>query len=100
MENDLIINLDKLHTTNMGVERIKRNLQVDVKDIVQYCHDLIVSKNANIKRKGKNWYVHIQDIILTVNAHSYTIITAHKVKEWVTLNEENMLNYYAGNYIR
>ena len=33
-----------------------------------------------IIRKGKNWYVSIDDIIITVNAYSYTIITAHKEK--------------------
>ena len=36
-------------------------------------------KNSII-RKGKNWYVSIDDIIITVNAYSYTIITAHKQK--------------------
>ena len=27
--NDLIKNIDKLHTTEMGVERIKRNCQIE-----------------------------------------------------------------------
>lgn len=80
MGNDLILNLDKLHTTDMGVDRIKRNLQIDVEDVVQYCHDIIVSEDVLIERKGKNWYVHFQNIIITVNAHSYTIITAHRGK--------------------
>ncbi|WP_433169511.1 DUF3781 domain-containing protein [Treponema putidum] len=31
-------------------------------------------------RKGKNWYVSIDDIIITVNAYSYTIVTTHKQK--------------------
>ncbi|MDR2952402.1 MAG: DUF3781 domain-containing protein [Treponema sp.] len=29
-------------------------------------------------KKGKNWYVSFENCILTVNARSFTIITAHK----------------------
>lgn len=81
MINDLILNLDKLHTTDMGVDRIKRNLQIDVSDVVKYCFDKITNTSAVIERKGKNWYVFIDDCKITVNAHSYTIITAHKTKK-------------------
>ena len=35
MDNELLVNLDKLHTTEMGVDRIKRNLQIDVFDVHQ-----------------------------------------------------------------
>ena len=38
---ELLNNLDKVHTTEMGVDRIKRNIGVDVEDIVKYsieCH--------------------------------------------------------------
>ncbi|MCL2281970.1 MAG: DUF3781 domain-containing protein [Fibromonadales bacterium] len=34
---------------------------------------------AVITRKGKNWYVNIDGCKITVNAHSYTIITVHKI---------------------
>lgn len=80
MINDLILNLDKLHTTDMGEDRIKRNLQIDVSDVVKYCYDKISNTSAIIERKGKNWYVFLGDCKITVNAHSYTIITAHKTK--------------------
>lgn len=79
--NDLILNLDKLHTTEMGVDRIKRNLNLDVSDVVKWCYEKIKSTGAVIERKGKNWYVFIDDCKITVNAHSYTIITAHKMKK-------------------
>ena len=36
---------------------------------------------AIIERNGKNWYVIIDDSVITVNASSYTIITAHKGKK-------------------
>ena len=64
----------------MGVERIKRNLSIDVEDVVDWCKTRILSKDAVIERKGKNLYVHIDNCIITVNAYSYTIITAHKEK--------------------
>lgn len=77
---ELLNNLDKVHTTEMGVGRIKRNIEVDVDDIVAYCIDKIKQENAVIERKGKNYYVSVDGIIITVNASSYTIITAHKGK--------------------
>ena len=80
MKNDLIENIEKLHTTSMGVERIRRNLSLgeDVKDVVTFCRQKILDDNAIISRQGKNWYVKIDGCIITVNAYSYTIITAHK----------------------
>ena len=77
---ELLDNLDKVHTTERGVDRIKRNIGVDVEDIVKYCIDKIKQENAVIERKGKNYYVSVDGIIITVNASSYTIITAHKGK--------------------
>lgn len=77
----LLDNLDKVHTTKMGVDRIKRNIGVDVEDIVEYCINKIKQDNAAIERKGKNYYVTVDGIIITVNASSYTIITAHKDKK-------------------
>ena len=79
MVNDLITNIDKLHTTEMGIDRIKRNLQIDVDDVVKYCYDKILSDTATIERKGKNWYIIVDNCKITVNAHSYTIITAHRI---------------------
>ena len=79
MDNDLLLNLNKLHTTKMGVDRIKKNLHIDVSDVVKYCYDKILNTNATIERKGKNWYILSDNCKITVNAHSYTIITAHKL---------------------
>lgn len=80
-KGELTKNIDKLHTTELGVERIKRNLCLDVDDLVKWCKDKILQANATIYRKGKNWYIEICDCKITVNAHSYTIITAHKNKK-------------------
>jgi hypothetical protein len=73
--------VEKLHTTELGAERIRKNLCLEVDDVVEWCKQKVKNKNSRIIRKGKNWYASIDDCIITVNAHSYTIITAHKNKE-------------------
>lgn len=78
--NELILNLDKLHTTELGVKRIKKNLSLETDDVVKWCKNKIKSKSAEITRNGKNWYISVEGYIITVNAYSYTIITAHKEK--------------------
>jgi len=78
---ELIQNLEKLHTTELGIGRIKKNLFLELDDVVKWCRDKILDSNAIIVRKGKNWYVDIDNCEITVNAYSYTIITAHKIKK-------------------
>lgn len=79
MQNELLTNLDKLHTTELGIVRVKRNLGLDTEDVVAWCKEKIMSASS-IVRQGKNWYVHIDNAEITINAHSYTIITAHGEK--------------------
>lgn len=79
--NELTENIDKLHTTEMGIDRIKRNLSIEVDDVVQWCKKKILNDCTSIERKGKNWYAYIDNCIITVNAHSYTVITAHRTKK-------------------
>lgn len=76
----LIDNIDLVHTTEMGLDRIKRNLKIDSNDAVEYCKQKVLNKNCKIYRQGKNWYCEIEDMVITINAYSYTIITAHKQK--------------------
>lgn len=80
-DKELLRNLDKLHTTELGEVRIKRNLSLDTDHVVDWCKAKIASADAVITRNGKNWYVHVDHCILTVNAYSYTIITAHREKK-------------------
>lgn len=76
----LINNIDKIHTTKLGIERIKNNLKLDTNNVVEYCKEKILDKNSKISKKGKNYYCEIEDIIITINSYSFTIITAH-IKE-------------------
>ncbi len=76
----LLDHLDKVHTTEMGIERIKRNLKIDAEDVVAYCKNKILDENCNIFKQGKNWYCEIDNIKMTINSYSYTIITAHMIR--------------------
>ena len=52
----LLSNIDKLHTTEMGIDRIKRNLKINTENVVKYCKEKILDNNCNIYKQGKNWY--------------------------------------------
>ena len=73
----LIQQIDRLHTTPMGMDRIKRNLKLGTDDVVGYCRDLILNSACHITRQGKNWYCEVENVRITVNSHTCTIITAH-----------------------
>ena len=72
-------NIGRIHTTPMGADRIRRNLQLTDPDPVAYCKAQILSPDCHIYKEGKNWYCEINGIKITVNSYSYTIITAHKM---------------------
>lgn len=79
--NELLSNLDKLHTTDLGAVRIKKNLSLDTDEVIEWCKLSIKQPDASVTRSGKNWYVRVNGCILTIHAHSYTVITAHKIKK-------------------
>ena len=74
--NELLLNIDKVHTTKLGIERIKNNLKIN-EDVILYCKNIILNKNSKIYKQGKNWYIENNNIKITINSYSYTIITAH-----------------------
>jgi len=80
MTNDLIENINKIHSTELGIIRVKKNLELKTNDVIKYCKKIIEDAD-NINKKGKNWYVYKGDCIITINANSYTIITAHRIKK-------------------
>ena len=63
----LLSNIDKLHTTEIGIDRIKRNLKINTENVVKYCKEKILDNNCNIYKQGKNWYCEVDNIIITVN---------------------------------
>ncbi|MFR4788669.1 MAG: DUF3781 domain-containing protein [Mediterraneibacter faecis] len=76
----LLDNISKVHTTEMGIDRIKKNLKLNTNDVVEFCKNKILDKNCNIYKQSKNWYCEIDNIKITINSYSYTIITAHLIK--------------------
>ena len=76
----LLDNISKVHTTEMGIDRIKKNLKLNTNDVVEFCKNKILDKNCNIYKQGKNWYCETDNIKITINSYSYTIITAHLIK--------------------
>ena len=76
----LLSNIDKIHTTKMGIDRIKKNLKLNTNDVVQYCKNKVLDEKCNSYKQGKNWYCEIDNIKITINSYSYTIITAHTIK--------------------
>lgn len=74
---ELFDNLDKLHTTELGELRIRKNVG-DVPDVVKWARAQIGQPGADISRVGKNFQIQTRDHLITVNAKSFTIITAHK----------------------
>ena len=74
-KNELLINIYKIHTTYLGISRIKRNLGIE-EDVVEFCKNKVLDKKSLIYRKG----IENGAIKITINATSYTIITAHIIK--------------------
>lgn len=49
--NDLITNIEKLHTTELGVQRIKKNLSLDTDDVVKWCKEAINQADIIIRQR-------------------------------------------------
>ena len=80
-ESSLLENIDKIHTTEMGIDRIRKNLCLsDCVDVVSFCIEMVKNEKAVIYRQGKNYYIEENNIKITINASNYVIITAHFLK--------------------
>lgn len=76
----LLDNIEKIHTTEMGMDRIRRNLKIDTTDVVAYCKNKVLDRNCKVYKQGKNWYCEVDHMKITINSYTYTIITAHIIK--------------------
>ena len=41
----LLSSIYKIHTTEMGIDRIKKNLKLNTNDVVEFCKNKILDKN-------------------------------------------------------
>jgi len=74
----LIENIDKIHTTEMGIGRIQKNLGI-TEEPVSYLISKLKQENSVVTKEGKNYYVEVDDCRITINSSSFTIITSHKI---------------------
>lgn len=79
-KRELLDRIAEIHTTELGAIRIRRNLALDAEDPVEWCETAIRRPDSKVERRGKNWYIRVEDCVITVNSHSCTIITAHRKK--------------------
>lgn len=83
---NLIDCIDKLRTTELGAERVRKNLGLDrsvacdAADVVAWCRARITDPRAVLERWGKNWYATVDDVVITMNATRFTIITVHRLE--------------------
>ncbi|MDR1451716.1 MAG: DUF3781 domain-containing protein [Helicobacteraceae bacterium] len=71
--------IERIHTTELGERRIRRNLDLTADNVVAWLKCALLAANKDLFiRKGKNWYAYGEWFVLVVNASTYTIITAHK----------------------
>lgn len=74
----LLDNTDKIHTTEISVGRIQKNLGI-TEEPVSYCISKLKKEESTVSKEGKNYYVEIDNCRITINSSSFTIITAHKI---------------------
>ncbi len=69
--------INRIHSTPMGIERIKKNMNLKTNDVISYVKDLLKKDECQVIRRGKNYYAIIDGYQITIHASSYTIITVH-----------------------
>ncbi len=76
----LINNIEKLHTTKLGRERVIDNLCLEYHtDITSFIKNIILNEDIELFKKGSNYYVKSDDYVITINSRTFTIITAHLI---------------------
>lgn len=81
----LYSNIDLIHTTKLGIERIQKNLKIDG-DVIKFLKNKILKNNSIVYKKGKNYYCEIDDIRITINSFNFCIITVHYILKGKSVN--------------
>ena len=77
----LCSHIHEIHTTELGMKRIQKNLQIYDVDVVDFLKNKILDLRSVTYRKGKNYYCEIDSIRITINSYNYCVITAHFINE-------------------
>ena len=60
-QHPLITHIESLHTTPLGVQRIKRNLQICCDDVVAYCRIVFCKSKLSFINKEKTGIVKVME---------------------------------------
>lgn len=47
----LLLNIDKVHTTEMGIARIRKNLKLNIDGVVEYYKNKILAKDCKVHKR-------------------------------------------------
>lgn len=76
----LINNLEKLHITKLGRERVIDNLCLEYQtDVTNYVKNIIINEDIEVFKKGSNFIVKTYNYEITINSRTFTIITAYLI---------------------
>lgn len=70
-----------LKSNYMTNDKVRKFLGIYIPDVEEWCKERILMPDAHIERRGKNWYVTVDDVIITVNANLLTLQTVHPLKK-------------------
>lgn len=73
--------IDSLKSNRLTDDKIRGFLGIQISDVVAWCKERILKPGAEIVRRGKNWYITSDDVIITINANLLTLQTAHYIKK-------------------
>ncbi|HBB05501.1 MAG TPA: conjugal transfer protein [Firmicutes bacterium] len=74
----LLANIERIHATERGEERLIQNLKLANRNPIRYVKDVLRNPKSHVYKKGKNFYCEYNHVRLTINASTFTMITAHK----------------------
>ena len=83
MENTTV-RIEKLHLTDLAVEEIRGNLDLQVEDVVLWCKEAVRQADIIIGH-GQCLYVYKNGVAIIIESQSNTIITAHPINGMVRL---------------
>ena len=73
--------INGLKSNQLTDNKIRGFLGISIPNVVEWCKERILMPDAEIVRRGKNWYITADDVIITVNANLLTLQTVHYVKK-------------------
>ncbi|MCH5172236.1 MAG: DUF3781 domain-containing protein [Erysipelotrichales bacterium] len=77
--NLLLSDVDKIHTTELGYQRIRKVIKLSDAQLINYIKDIVKNSETIITKRGKNYYIYFENMRITINSYNYCVITAHSI---------------------